>query len=229
LAGAQVDTGAIVGNVQDSAGAAIAGASVTAANEGMDIKHSATTDAAGEYAISPLPIGYYTLAFERQGFQTSVQRHIEVTIQSQLKVDVALQVGAVSQSVQVGAAPPLLETQNSSMQQLVGTRTINNLPLNRRNAVLLAQLSPSVTFAQQDSRGLQASGSFSAKGLGRAHRLPKSSPADRPNRLVPSSSSRFMHQRNTRSTQLVHFGYSYLDSALNKTVKKGQVKFPKTT
>ena len=164
---AQVDTGAVVGSVQDSTGAAVPDVAVIATGEGTGIKHSTTTDAAGEYTLSPLPLGYYTLTFERQGFKTSVQRHVDVTIQAQLKVNATLQVGAVSQNVQVSAATPLLETQTSSMQQLVGTRPIVDLPLNRRNATFLAQLSPGVTFAQHDSRGLQASGSFSANGLDR--------------------------------------------------------------
>lgn len=63
----QVDTGAIVGSVQDSTGAAIPGATVTAKDEGTGIEHKATSDAAGEYTISPLPLGFYTLTFERQG------------------------------------------------------------------------------------------------------------------------------------------------------------------
>jgi hypothetical protein len=163
----QVDTGAIVGNVQDPTGAAIPGVTVTATSEGTGIKHTAVTDSAGEYTLSPLPLGYYILSFGRQGFKTSVQSHIEVTIQAQLKVNTTLQVGAVSQNVQVSAATPLLDTQTSSMQQLVETRPIIDLPLNRRNATFLAQLSPGVTFAQHDTRGLQASGSFSANGMDR--------------------------------------------------------------
>ncbi len=163
----QVDTGAIVGDIQDSTGAAIPGVAVTATNEGTGIKHSASSDSAGEYTLSPLSLGFYTLTFERQGFKTTVQRHVEVTIQAQLKVNATLNVGAVSQSVQVSAVPALLDTQTSSMQQLVETAPINNLPLNRRNATFLAQLSPGVTFAQHDTRGLQASGSFSANGLDR--------------------------------------------------------------
>src|SRR5579875_287289 len=163
----QVDTGAIVGSVQDSTGAAIPGTTVTATDEGTGIKHTATSDATGEYTISPLALGYYTLTFERQGFKTSVLRHIEVTIQSHLKVNATMEVGAVNQSVQVSGTTPLLETQTSSVQQLVQTRAINDLPLNRRNATFLAQLSPGVTFAQHDTRGLQLSGSFSANGFGR--------------------------------------------------------------
>ena len=62
------------------------------------------------------------------------------------------------------SAGPILETQSSSLQQLVNQRAIDDLPLNGRNAVFLAQLSPGVTIAQNDSRGLQASGSFTANG-----------------------------------------------------------------
>ena len=86
----QVDTGAIVGSVEDSTGAAVPGVTVTATHEGTGIKHSASTDSSGEYTLSPLPLGFYTLTFERQGFKTSIQRHVEVTIQAQLKVNVAL-------------------------------------------------------------------------------------------------------------------------------------------
>jgi len=66
--------------------------------------------------------------------------------------------------VQVTSSGPILDTQSSSLQQLVGERAIDRLPLNGRNAVFLAQLSPGVTIAQNDTRGLQASGSFTANG-----------------------------------------------------------------
>ena len=78
-----------------------------------------------------------------------------------------LEIGATSEVVQVSSDSPLLETRSSSVQQLVEQRTINALPLNGRNATFLAQLSPGVTFAQNDSRNLQASGSFTANGARR--------------------------------------------------------------
>ncbi|HEV2323320.1 MAG TPA: TonB-dependent receptor [Terracidiphilus sp.] len=164
---AQVDTGSIVGQVSDQTGAVITGAKVTAIEVSTGIAHTTTTGSNGEYILSPLKIGLYNLTVTRQGFRDLVQKNIEVTIQSRLKVDATLQPGSVTQGVVVTAAPPLLETQTSSLQQLVDTRAINDLPLNRRNATFLAQLSPGVTFAQHDSRGLQASGSFSANGFGR--------------------------------------------------------------
>jgi Carboxypeptidase regulatory-like domain/TonB dependent receptor-like, beta-barrel/TonB-dependent Receptor Plug Domain len=166
-ASAQVDTGAIVGQVSDSTGALIPGAKVTATEVNTGIAHTTTTDGNGEYTLSPLKIGEYNLSVTKQGFKELSQHNIEVTIQSRLKVNATLEPGAVTQGVVVTGVAPLLETQTSSVQQLVSERQINDLPLNGRNASFLAQLSPGVTFAQHDSRGLQASGSFSANGFGR--------------------------------------------------------------
>ena len=92
---------------------------------------------------------------------------MEVTIQSRLEVNATLPVGQVNETVTVESESPVLETQTSSIQQLVDQKTINDLPLNGRNASFLAQISPGVTVAQADTRGLQQSGSFSANGAGR--------------------------------------------------------------
>ena len=164
---AQVDTGGILGQVSDASGGRIPGAHVTAKEESTGITHTATTDTDGSYSLTPLKLGFYTLTVSKPGFKETVQAHIEVTIQSRLEVNPTLQVGAVTDSVQVTSATPILETQSSSVQQLVDTRAINDLPLNRRNASFLAQLSAGVTFSQNDSRNLQASGSFTANGLSR--------------------------------------------------------------
>ncbi len=164
---AQVDTGAIVGTVEDSSGASVANATVTVTEEGTGRKRTVQTASDGSYIISPLKLGTYTLTAEKQGFKTTTQEQIQVTIQARLEINPKLEVGSVSQNIQVTSSGPVLETQSSSLQQLVGQRAINNLPLNGRNAVFLAQLSPGVTIAQNDSRGLQASGSFTANGLRR--------------------------------------------------------------
>jgi hypothetical protein len=164
---AQVDTGAIVGQVSDASGARVPGAQINVTEESTGATDTVTADADGSYSLSPLKLGYYTLTVTKTGFKASVEQHIEVTIQSHLEVNATLQVGTVNESVQVTSATPILETQSSSLQQLVDTRAINDLPLNRRDASFLAQLSPGVTFSQNDSRGLQASGSFTANGLSR--------------------------------------------------------------
>lgn len=164
---AQVDTGSIVGQVTDATGAAIPNATVTVREENTGIKTTVHTGGDGNYTISPLKIGNYTLTVVQDGFTTSERQHIDVSIQSRLEVNMALQVGGTSQVVQVDSSTPILETQSSSIQQLVEARAINDLPLNGRNAAFLAQLSPGVTFAQNDNRGLQASGSFVANGMRR--------------------------------------------------------------
>lgn len=161
---AQVDTGAIVGQVTDTAGAQVPDAKIMLREEATGVRVTATSGKDGGFTFSPLKLGTYTLTVERQGFKTSVQEHIEVTIQSRLEVNPKLEIGSVSESVEVTSTAPLLETQSSSVQQLVDTRAINDLPLNGRNATFLAQLSPGVTTSQNDGRNLQASGSFTANG-----------------------------------------------------------------
>lgn len=164
---AQVDTGAIVGTVTDNTGAAIPGATIRLLEEhtGRQIMQGAGKD--GTYTFSPLALGTYTLTVEKEGFKTSVRQHIEVTVQSNLNVNPRLETGAVTESVQVSSATPLLDTAGASMQQLVTEQQIDQLPLNGRNATQLAQLSPGVAISQNDSRGLQASGSFTANGTRR--------------------------------------------------------------
>ena len=163
-ADAQVDTGSIVGTVADTAGALIADASVTITDESTGRTEVTRSGQDGTFSFNPLKIGSYTLTVTKVGFKASVQKHIEVTVQGHLEINPNLQVGEVTQQVEVSASGPILETQTSSIQQLVDQRSINDLPLNGRNAVFLAQLSPGVTIAQNDSRGLQASGSFTANG-----------------------------------------------------------------
>ncbi|MGD0482182.1 MAG: TonB-dependent receptor [Terracidiphilus sp.] len=164
FAAAQVDTGSIVGTVTESTGAAVPGASLTIEDEATGRKLTQLSGQDGSYTFSPVQIGTYTLTVAKQGFETSIQQHVEVTVQGHLEINPKLLVGAVTQEVQVTSSGPILETQTSSIQQLVNQRAINDLPLNGRNAAFLAQLSPGVTISQNDSRNLQASGSFTANG-----------------------------------------------------------------
>jgi Carboxypeptidase regulatory-like domain/TonB-dependent Receptor Plug Domain len=164
---AQVDTGAIVGTVADGQQQRVPGANVRLRQESTGIERTAQSGQDGSFSFSPLAIGTYSLTVEREGFEGYVKTGISITAQSTLREDIVLQVGAVTQSVQVAASAPLLETQTSSLQQLVGARSINDLPLNGRNVTFLAQTAPGVTIAQTDSRGLANSGSFSANGARR--------------------------------------------------------------
>jgi hypothetical protein len=90
---------------------------------------------------------------------------VTVNVQQRVVVDFVLTPGEMAQTVSVTGEAPLLQSQDAEVGQVNGARTINNLPLNGRNFTFRAQLSAGVTFDQQDTRGLGASGSFAANGL----------------------------------------------------------------
>src|SRR5213080_477123 len=161
---AQVDTGAILGTVKDQSGAVVPGAKVTLTNEGTSFSVSTTTGADGGYTFTPVKIGTYTVDAEFQGFQKASHPHVTVNVQQQVVVDFTLQPGQVTQTVEVTAEVPLLQTQNASIGQVVGSREVNDLPLNGRNFTFLAQLTSGVAAGQPEGRGLNASGSFTANG-----------------------------------------------------------------
>jgi hypothetical protein len=164
---AQVDTGSLAGTVTDATGAALADADVLLREEATGVTIRLHSGKDGSFNFSPLKLGSYTLTVSHDGFKQSVAEHLDVTIQSRIEVHPHLEVGSSAEVVEVSSSGPLLETRSSSVQQLVEERTINALPLNGRNATFLAQLSPGVTFAQNDARNLQASGSFTANGARR--------------------------------------------------------------
>jgi len=160
----QVDTGVILGTVKDQSGAVVPGANVTLQNQGTGLSVSLTTSGDGSYVFRPVKIGTYTLEAQFKGFETVKHTDVTVDVQQQVVVNFTLQPGQVTESIQVTGAPPALQTQDASVGQVVGSRTINDLPLNGRNYTFLAQLSAGITQDQQDTRGLGASGSFAANG-----------------------------------------------------------------
>jgi hypothetical protein len=161
---AQVDTGAIMGTVKDQSGAVIPGAKITLTNEATAYTVSTKTETNGSYIFTPVRVGLYTVTVELTGFRKELRSHLSVNIQQEVLVNFTLQPGVVTQTVHVSATPPLLQTQNGSLQQVVGANAINDLPLSTRNATFLAQLNPGVTFMQADTRGMKATGGFAANG-----------------------------------------------------------------
>jgi Carboxypeptidase regulatory-like domain/TonB-dependent Receptor Plug Domain/TonB dependent receptor len=162
---AQVDEGAINGQVQDSSGAAVPNAQVTLLNTDQGLTLQTTTSAAGEYIFSPVRIGHYTLTVTAPGFSTTTQQNLTVTVGQHLLVPIKLSLGSASQTIQVTAAPPQLQTDEASVGQVINQHTVNSLPLNGRNFTFLAQLAAGVNTPQADTRGNAASGAFSANGL----------------------------------------------------------------
>jgi hypothetical protein len=161
----QVDAGVIDGVVQDTSGAAVPNAHVTLVNTDQGITLESTTGGSGEYVFSPVRIGHYTVTVTAPGFSTTTQQNLTVTVGQHLNVPVKLSLGAASQTVQVTAAPPQLQTDEASVGQVVNQHAVNSLPLNGRNFTFLAQLAAGVNTPQADTRGNAGSGAFSANGL----------------------------------------------------------------
>src|SRR5256714_264459 len=162
---AQVDTGTILGTVTDASGAAISGAKVTLTNEGTSAALSTTTAPDGSYKFTPVRIGSYKLTASFQGFTTITQTNVVVNVGADVVVNFALNPGSVTQTVEVSAAPPVLETQSGSVGQVVDSKSVNDLPLNGRNFTFLAQLAAGVNSPQADTRGNAVNGAFAANGL----------------------------------------------------------------
>jgi hypothetical protein len=161
---AQTTSGAIVGSVTDPSGAVIGGANITVTNVDTGISVKATTDASGEYVVTPLGVGRYTVAVEATGFKRSVRSDITLNVQDRLRVDAKLEVGAVTDTVEVQAAAPILETDTSYLGEVVDSQRIVDLPLNgrffTRLAVLTAGTTPTVHGARDENTG-----GFSANGV----------------------------------------------------------------
>jgi hypothetical protein len=162
-ASAQKDTGSILGTVRDSTGAVVPDAKVTVTNVDEGIPFTTSTNSSGEYVATPLKIGRYTVTIERQGFNKVTIGPVELQVQQRLAVDATLVVGSVTQVVEVTGAVPQLETQNSEMGQVVGTRQAVELPLNGRNVAQLALLTAGVTPSEPGQRNDSNYG-FSANG-----------------------------------------------------------------
>src|SRR5882762_4318860 len=141
---AQSTYGTIVGSITDSSGAAITDATVTLTNVGTSEKRSQSSGSDGLFTFVNLFPGQYRVDVEKPGFKHFARTGITVEVQQSTHIDAALQVGEVSQVVEVTAETPLLQSETSSLGTVVDTREANELPLNGRNIFNLTTITPSV-------------------------------------------------------------------------------------
>ena len=157
---AQVATGELIGTVTDSTGAAVPNAKVVATNaETGVVARETQTDDTGNYIMTLLPPGNYNLSVEASGFRRLVRTGIPLQVSQRARVDLTLQVGQVSETLEVVAQAPLLESQSSSLGNVIGERFVSELPLNGRNFVQLAILTPGVNGTGYSTAGTIQSGS----------------------------------------------------------------------
>jgi hypothetical protein len=142
---AQAVSGTILGSVQDPTGAAVPGASVTIVNADTGLTRTATTNSAGEYDAPSLPPGSYRVEAELKGFKRVTLSGIRLNVDQKLRVNLQLEVGQLTESVQVQAAVSLVQTDSSELGATVNESQIKELPLNGRNFVQLTRLIPGVT------------------------------------------------------------------------------------
>jgi len=126
---AQTDRGTITGRVTDNTGAAVAGASITVTNTATGASSNGTTNAEGLYTIPALTVGTYKVKVEKTGFKKAEVSNVVITVGSTIGTDVALEVGQVSETVQVVSDIAQLQTENAKISSAVSNKQIDQLPL----------------------------------------------------------------------------------------------------
>ncbi len=164
LAFGQIDQGSITGAVQDSSGAVLPNATVTLTNTDNGLVLQSHTDAGGGYTFSPVRIGNYQVSATASGFSTTTQQNIKVDVQQHVVINLQLKPGAATETVEVTSSVPLMQTEDASVGQVIGSHQIENQALNGRNFTFLAQLAAGVNTPQADTRGNAATGAFAANG-----------------------------------------------------------------
>jgi hypothetical protein len=143
-AGAQTTTGTVTGTVNDSTRAVIVGAEVRLTNTGTGVMRKATTDQAGNFRFLLLPSGVYSLEAEIKGFKKFRRDGIIVEVDRSMAVPVTLEVGQVTETVEVRGGTPLLEPNTATLGTVMDRRKVEDLPLSGRNTFGLANLIPTV-------------------------------------------------------------------------------------
>jgi Carboxypeptidase regulatory-like domain/TonB dependent receptor-like, beta-barrel len=141
---AQVNTGQILGTVTDQTGSVIVGAKVTVTNTGTGVARNLTTNQAGAYAAPNLLPGTYSVGVSAMGFKTFQRQNVTVGVGQATSVNAQLTPGQVTQTVEITAAAPMIDTTSAIVSGTLNTQTILNLPLNGRNYQNLLPLRPGV-------------------------------------------------------------------------------------
>jgi hypothetical protein len=130
---AQRTSADLLGTVTDASGAVLPNVKVTAHNLDTAADFTGESDKSGDYAVTQLPVGRYSIKAVSPGFKTWAVPQVTLAIGDRLRQDVQLQLGTLEQSVEVTAASPALQTDSSSLGSLVSTQALQDLPLNGRN------------------------------------------------------------------------------------------------
>lgn len=147
---AQTSFGRVSGTVTDSSGAAISGAKVSIQNQDTQNTRTASTDANGFYVVTNLPIGPYSVKIEQSGFKQQSRTGLGLVADGRLTVDFQLEIGSLSESVEVKGSTETLNTTSGEIARVVDTKQVQNLALNGRNYIQLLTLIPGSAVTNPD-------------------------------------------------------------------------------
>jgi hypothetical protein len=156
---AQTPSGEISGVVSDQSGAAVTGVRVTLTNLATNALREVQTNDSGLYAFPAIGPGIYVLKAEKQGFRAVERKNIEVLVGSANRIDLSLEVGEITNVVEIAGGAPILQAENASIGTVIENRSIVELPLNGRNYLQLTSLIPGATTnGPPSAQGVQRMG-----------------------------------------------------------------------
>jgi Carboxypeptidase regulatory-like domain len=200
--------GRISGTVTDSTGAVIPDASVTVTNSATNLVRTAVTDGTGYYTVTNLPVGTYTVTVERTGFKKANQTDNALTADTRLTINVTLETGAVSETVEVStAAGETVNTTSGEVARVVDRRQVQNLALNGRNYMQLVTLIPGAAILDEDQLALTTSLSISQAAIN----------GNRPNYNSLSVDGGFNMDSGSNNSQVNNVGIDFIQEVKIQT------------
>jgi len=157
-------TGTITGTVTDASGAVVRKAHITVLNEATNVRRDAETNDDGDFTVALLPPARYRVTAESTGFRRSIFSDVIVNVDQTIRVDFALVVGAANEEIRVKDTPPAIQTDTSTLGQVVNNRLVEQLPLNQRNFLDFALLVPGSQLPAEGSQNSTQGGSLSVNG-----------------------------------------------------------------
>src|SRR5579864_5728356 len=157
-------TGTITGTVTDPTGAVVRKARITVVNEATNAQRDAETNGDGDYTVALLPAGRYRVTAENAGFRRSLFSDVAVDVDQTVRIDFVLEVGVATEEVRVKDTPPAIQTDTSTLGQVLNNRLVQELPLNQRNFLDFALLVPGSQLPAEGSQNSTQGGALSVNG-----------------------------------------------------------------
>jgi Carboxypeptidase regulatory-like domain len=150
----QVESGRFVGRITDAQGAAVSNATVKATNAGTNLVQTAITNSIGDFVITPVAAGVYSLSVAAPGFDTATTTNVEVQVGQIVREDLSLKVGSSTTTIQVTTEAPLISTDSATIGTVVSNEQLTSLPLNGRGFYQLAELTPGASLQSATGNSL---------------------------------------------------------------------------